>query len=503
MNEISAIERAKASAEIAKLRLDAFKHRQALRQLKRAYDAATPSTYHPKRGDKRSPDAVMSHAGTRLREVARYLDENSDLAIGILDDLVNKIVGCGIGWEPMAKLANGKLATRANESIRAALADLTAGGFDSRREFTWGESQRQIARTWLRDGEVLIKHIEGTSSAIIHRNAIPYSLELLEPDYLPFDLFGEDASLGTRIVHGVELNGWGEPIRYHLYRQHPGDSFFSRSLKRDTAPVPARAITHLKFSRRIGQTRGVSVFHGVLHRMQDLKDYDESELIGARVASSFTVAITRATDFNGAIDSQTGARKFELAPGMILDGLLPGEGIETIGSNRPNSAFQAFRQENVRGLASGTGTSNSSISKNYAGSYSAQRQEMTEQDVAYSKLREYFIGRFIREIYRRAIDLGVLAGVIDLRGVTPASRYAFEPIEPATPWIDPLKEMKADELAIKIGVRSRHQVIRARGGDPAETDQQIAVDTFVAQAPAPVPAAPPAPDDQSIDDRAA
>lgn len=484
------LERAKARAEAARCRLQEFRDRQALRNLKRAYDAARPNQYHPKRGDKRSPDAVMQHAGSRLREIARYLDENSDIAIAVLDDLTNKSIGTGIGIEPTVRLRSGKLATRANDEIRKALRAWTGEAIDVRRDLPWGELQRAIFRAWLRDGEILIKHVEGISAAINHRGPIPYSLELLEADHLPFEVFSGGAE-GNRVVHGVELNGWGQAVAYHLTRSHPGDyGLRSSTLRTDVIRTAAQAITHLKFARRIGQTRGVTVFHGVLTRIQDVKDWDESELVAARVASAFTVAITRNEIYTGSVNVQDGRRAYELAPGMIIDDLMPGESVETISSNRPTTTYDQFRASQQRGIAAGTGASHSSVSRRYDGNYSAQRQEMTESQTAYAALRRYFIARFIREVYRRALDLAELAGVVNLAGVDPATRYNFEAIEPAMPWIDPLKEINADKLAIEAKIRSRHQVIRARGGDPVETDAQIATDELAAGAP-PAPPAPP------------
>ena len=45
---------------------------------------------------------------------------------------------------------------------------------------------------------------------------------------------------------------------------------------------------------------------------------------------------------------------------------------------------------------------------------------------------------------------------------------------PAIPWIDPLREVKADVEAVNAGFKSRSQVIRQRGGDPALVREQLA-----------------------------
>ena len=52
-----------------------------------------------------------------------------------------------------------------------------------------------------------------------------------------------------------------------------------------------------------------------------------------------------------------------------------GEEIGTIDTNRPNPNLQAYRDGQLRASAAGLGASYSSISRNYNGTYSAQRQE--------------------------------------------------------------------------------------------------------------------------------
>jgi capsid protein len=44
---------------------------------------------------------------------------------------------------------------------------------------------------------------------------------------------------------------------------------------------------------------------------------------------------------------------------------------------------------------------------------------------------------------------------------------------PTMPWIDPLKEIHAEEKAVQAGFKSRSQVIRERGSNPATVNEQI------------------------------
>ena len=355
--------------------------KRELTEAKRLYEAAKSSQYHRIVSSSRSPDGVMDAARGKIRDWARYLDENHDLAIGILDELVNKIIGTGLVVEPMVRNSDGSLAQDTNAALRR-LWEQWQRRPEVTGELPGAEVDRLLCRTWLRDGEALVQHVEG--GRLQHLTPIPYSLELIEPDYLPFEMYGDN----PRIVHGVEKDGWGRPIAYHLYKEHPGNSQFTAiGITGETVRVPRDRMVHLKFVRRLRQTRGVSVMHGIVHRLDDIKDYEESERIAARVAAAFTGFVKRNPDMINEDNAGATDRTLEMNPGMIIDDLLPGEEIGTLGTDRPNTGLKEFRSSQMRAAASGTGTNASSISKDYDGTYSAQRQEMVEAGPSYGRMR--------------------------------------------------------------------------------------------------------------------
>lgn len=63
--------------------------------------------------------------------------------------------------------------------------------------------------------------------------------------------------------------------------------------KRDVKRYPAEKIIHLKTADRIAQTRGVSIFASVMTRMEDIKDYELSERLAAKVAASICAYVRR------------------------------------------------------------------------------------------------------------------------------------------------------------------------------------------------------------------
>ncbi len=459
--------------------------RAALVSAQRLYQAAGTSQYHPRRGDNRSGNSVMEHARDRVANWSRHLEENSDLACGVLDDLTDRVVGTGIVIEPQIKTRGGELAADLNAATARALADW-ARAPEVSGVVPWGELQRLLFRSLMRDGETLIKHLRGVAG-LEYPTPVPYLVDALESDYMPFDLTIDNPA----ITHGVERNAWGQIAAYHLLKRHPGEYLVPLSpatLALDTVRMPADQITHLRFSRRLGQLRGISVFHASMHRLQDLTDYEESERLAAKVAASFTAAITKSTDMPGVLTrntTDTGERNLEMAPAMIFDDLLPGETIETIGSNRPSNALEPYRAAMLKAVSAGTGARYSTIARTWDSSYTAMRQETVAHKPSTARLQDYFVARGVRVIYENWIRLAQLSGTLDFSRADPMTILDADYRGPGEQWIDPLDEVKADALSIQHRLKSRQQVIRDRGGNPRTVDDELAVDGMDEPAPAP------------------
>lgn len=461
------------------------------RALLNAYEAGKPSSQRKIKGDNSSADRRNQRAGAALRGIARELDENHDLARGVLNVMVAAIVGArGIGIEPQPRRLDGTIDADLSARLRTLWVDWCRRP-EVTGELQWTQVQRLACRSWLRDGELLVQHIEGTRPDLDHGTRVPYSLELLEADQLPID----KTDLAAGIVQGVEKNAWGRPRAYHLLKQHPGDSVYS-ALLLETKRVPADIILHLKLVDRVRQTRGVSVFASVMRRLDDLKDYEDSERIAARIAAAMAVAIKRDPDLAVAGDlPASGSREFVISPGMVWDNLVPGESVEPIVANRPNPALEPFVNDQVRRVAAGTGVSYSSVSKRYDGTYSSQRQELVESWGAYATLQDEFIAQLVMPIWRRFVALALASGKLGRlpRGIDLQRLDDADYRGPVMPWIDPVKEVEGAERRIAARLRARAQEIRGFGEDPADVREQIRQERAQDEADGLAPPPPPQP----------
>jgi len=446
------------------------------RGVKAFYEAADPSRLHKWRNDRRSANAQNERAALPIRSQARHLDENHDIASGILDVLVARTVGGGIQPEPQVLLEDGKPADEVNRQLLDLFDD-----WRFRPEVTWQHDyyslQRLAARSWFRDGEVFAQLIIGTAPGLDHGTLVPFSIEALEADFVPLD----HSEPAKGIIQGIEVTQWGRPKAYHVYKQHPGDNGIALTTERKV--ITADKMLHLAFRKRLHQLRGVSVFANVLNRLDDVKEIDEAERVAARVAASMAAAIVKGQgqDYEPAEETDAQGkpipREMEFQAGLIFDDLQPGESIQTIDTKRPNNALIPFRDSQLRAAASGTGASFSSISKNYNGTYSAQRQELVEQNEIYQMLAGPVIYRFCQPVWDAFVDASLAAGVLKLSpGVNKRTLYDCTHTGPSMPWIDPVKEIEAQVTAMKWAITSRSKVIRARGDNPDQVNREIVRD---------------------------
>lgn len=451
----------------------------------RAYEAAisTPSR-RPPVGAAHSQDSAYARAYPRINHWGRYLDENSDIASGMLDEWVKGSIGAGLVTIPKPLREDGsidqtlgaQLIRRWRKWIRHA---------DVTHELHWHQAQRLSCRAWPRDGEHFIQLVAGRESGYpFEPTDTPFRVELLESEMCPADY--QDNGYRQGIFH----NAWNRPQSYAIYKRHPGDAglagmpspFVSFD---DLKFAPARRMLHLKHADRWPATRGVSALVRVIPRLYDIKDLEDSERTKNRILASWTAAIERGPDYQGVDDdNKQGQRFLAMAGGSIIDTLLPGESITGVGPDYPGPNMPAHIADQFKRLASGTSLRYSSISRNYDGTYAAQRQEMVEAE-GYNDIREdQFVQSLVRPVYEAWALTELLVGEVVLpAGMDLERAVNAEYRGPAIPWIDPLKEVQADAMAVEKGFVSLDQ-IRIKRGAPEEMIGQPAPAQPTAPAPA-------------------
>ncbi|ELV7528735.1 phage portal protein [Edwardsiella ictaluri] len=457
----------------------------------KAYEAAMPTRTHPARRERRGANLAVQISAISLREQARALDENHDIVIGLLDKMEERIVGAkGIQIEPQPRAVDGELMEDFAREIRRrwgawSLKPETTGSF------TRPAMERLVCRTWLRDGEVFGRRLMGTVSGYRHHTDTPYSIELLEPDFVPFDM-----NLVTeKVRQGIRLDEWRCPKSYFVMFDHPGEL---QGYRYRTKEVAASEMYHLALRKRLHQLRGVTLLHGVMTRLADLKSVEEAERVAARISASMAFFIkkdipegygfkdpqNRASSDTPPSDETERKRSIDISPGAIFDDLKPGEDVGVIKSDRPNTGLNIWRTGQLRSACAGTRSQYSSIGRDYDGTYSAQRQELVEGWEGFTVLQDEFVASWSRPVYRdwllaetlRSRDPLTLPPGLDMQTLYDAIYLA-----PVMPWIDPLKEADGWKTIIRGGAGTVTEWIRARNRNPDEVRAQMVVEHEWAQ----------------------
>ncbi|MCY1699485.1 phage portal protein [Lelliottia sp. SL45] len=445
--------------------------RMAAQDQIKAYEAARPSRTHAARRERHSANTAVFAAGASLREQARWLDENHDLASGMLDKLEERVVGArGIQIEPHPLNLQGEVHEAFAAQLSAAW-EQWAQSPEVTGMFSLAEAQRLMLRSALRDGEVFTQLVRGPVKGIEYTTPVQFAFEMLEADFVPLNLSGVTDGLTT--IQGININAWGRPLSYNVYLAHPQSGLGTTRTK----VIGKESMLHLAMRKRLHQLRGITIFANVIQRLADLKDYEDSERVAARIAAMLGFWIKRGdgsvyedgSDWESPADKY---RSFDMSAGMIYDDLAPGEELEMLESNRPNSNMAEFRNGQLRAAAAGTRTGYSSISRDYNGTYSSQRQELVESFEGYAVLQDWFVSRTVRPMYREWLRMYLLSGVDIPADLDVATLYNATYMAPVMPWIDPVKEGEAWKTQIRGGAATEAEWVRARGGSPRNTKLQ-------------------------------
>lgn len=414
-----------------------------------------------------SPDAPIQQAGLSLIQQARWMEENHDIATGILDKLVDRIIGSGLSVTPMVMTKDGKKAEAYNTEISEIYSEW-AESPEVTGELSEGMLDSLACRAWLRDGECFQRMLSGFTGG--SRGPVPFAVQHLESDFCPLE---SDAS--KKIYQGVEKNGWKAPRAYYFYSEHPGNPYGEIG-GAGTRRVPARFVLHPKFVRRWPQTRGVSLFHSVIPRLLEVKEYDDTERVAARVAAAMVFQVRRGPNSTKSTRVSNSSKQLDVSPGIIWENFGPDEWAELIAAERPNVNLEKYRDGQIRAGGMGVRLPSSDILNKYDGTYAAQRQELVVGWMGIQALRAAYVRMTVTRRWRFFLDMALLSGQLRPPGaadnINPRTLYKIDVRGPAMPWIDPLKEVQAGRASIAAGLSSRSQFIRERGGNPEEVMQQ-------------------------------
>lgn len=459
---------------------------QARRILQRHYHGAEAHRLNAhKTPQNRSADSEMRGpwGADSLRAWARMLVRDNAYAWGVVDTIVNSVVGTGILTQSAAVTSAGEDDEIVNDARDARFAEWSEV-CDINGQYDFSELQRLVQTEIVEAGECLVHFVE---VPLVYRGisrSVPLALELIEVDRLATDMDTIRRPAGSnRIVRGVELDDLGKPVAYWVYPNHPGDSY---SQRQNAKPIPSADVLHLFRRGRIGQTRGVSWFAPVVGWLRDMATYMENELQASAVASCFTAAIKTNSPVNllgtpsGGEGEDTNDNTYDfLQPGAIMH-LRPDEDIEFGSPGRPNGSAEPWINLMLRGIAVGTGLSYETVARDYSKTnYSANRASQLEDRRRFRAWQKYLKQRLCKPVWNRFCEAAAISGLSEFPTMSELldSRESSAPVmfqATGWEWVDPVKEQTASQSSITSLQSTYQDELGAKGRDWRDVFRQRA-----------------------------
>lgn len=414
----------------------------------------------------RSADDELRSELQVLRRRARDLGRNNSYASRFLGLLEENVVGPhGIKMQARVVDSNGVQNEEVNRRIESAWTEWGQDPFNCSVDgrLTWVEIKALAVITMAQDGEYLIRIHEGFD------NEFGFALQVLDPDQLPTDLNRSRRNGQNAIRMGVEVNRWGRPVAYHLYRGHPHDVFGGIDT-RETERVPAEDIIHDFVSRRPGQSRGVTWFTPVMTDVHQLGGLQEAELIGSRVAASkggfFEQDIEEGSIPDPNVVNAGPTRiQMKVEPGLF-DTLPPGLTFKPWDPQHPNSAFEGFNTVILRSISTGLRSSYHSMTGDLTKmSFSSGRLGVEQDRHVWRCIQQRLINHLCRRVRQRWMKMAVTTRKLTLPSFDLDKWSAHEWQPRSWGYVDPLKDVLAVEKEIELGINSRTRAAAERGRD--------------------------------------
>lgn len=447
-----------------------------------------------------SSDAEVRRSIRRLIDRSRDLERNNDYQRGFLLSCERNIVGairddlrmdCGeqkfSGRDQAPKWVADPAASAEIEKAWTEWGK--RGTCTTCGRLSWRDVKRIAVRALARDGNIFIRRIVGANAG----NRFGFALQVWEIDHLDLDKF-EALPSGGEIRFGVETNGAGRVVAYHVRARHPGDTTFGAAGR--TVRIEAAEFYHVFISERPEQSIGYPWIVSAITRLRQLGAFEEAAVIAARLGAS-KQGFFKKTMPEGDSDMEDGKERDEqdrivmdAAPGTF-EQLPEGWELQNWSPEYPNIETGEFRKAMLRGVGTSLGQSYTTLGNDLESvNFSSARIGLFEEREGWKALQLFCCESLWEPVFADFLTFGILAGAIGL----PLSKFDKfnRPLFKARRWpfIDPLKEINAAKTAIALRLTSRRQVIEEGGGNVEDVfldnrdDEKLAETIGLSLAPA-------------------
>jgi lambda family phage portal protein len=420
-----------------------------------------------------NPNALLGSLGT-IRDRSRQATRNDPYAKGLLDKLTTNLVGTGITPRSQAKDRNLR------KQIDALWLRWTDEA-DADGQLDFYGLQAQATRGFLEGGEMFSRKRPRFPEDGL---SVPLQIQLLEPELCPHTHSGT-AKNGNKIRAGIEFDGIGRRIAYHVHPTRPElDDYDVGQLKR----IPSAQIDHLFDPLRAGQLRGLPIMTAVLVKLYELDKTSDARVLREQMQNMFAAFVTSDASMPGvdqihpltgqAISSDEPTLQFEPA---TIQTLLPGEDVRFSTPPHADNGFADFMRLHLRAACIGAGVPYEVATGDMTGMNDRtvrvvlnefrRRLQMTQHQV--------IVHKWCRPIWNAWIDAVYFSQALPIGDdyLTDPTAYTAAKWAPARfPYLHPVQDVEADTKAILAGFTTRSAVVSDYGEDAEQIDEEQALD---------------------------
>ena len=262
--------------------------------------------------------------------------------------------------------------------------------------------------------------------------------------------------------NGVIVDDYGRPLEYQVGRRVNGQLI-------DVTNVPASDFTLYMKRQRPSQWRGIPTLAPCVNTLMDVAEYEEIEMIAAKVAASLSCMIKRegAVNFElgdrapaGEQDTEGRLENFEPGTFHYLE---PGEDISTISSNgRPNVNGIEWLAFELRKVGAAIGIPYEFLLGDIGGSSFSASQGVVMQYQAQVEEEQNCIIELMKKIYRWRVGKWVADGELSVPAeVEDPFTVRFQP--PRFRWINRSQQVDSDMKYVALGAMSLDDVASSFG----------------------------------------
>jgi lambda family phage portal protein len=294
---------------------------------------------------------------------------------------------------------------------------------------------------------------------------VPLALQAVEGDVIATERNGVFEGKKSRL--GVVLGDWNEREGYWLHPEHPGEmGLMPQNVGIAPNFVPRGDFCHLYRILRAGQVRGVPLLAPVLMDARDFADVMDATIVKLRMEACYGLVINSADPVRNMAEAKTrqddsGRNVESMSPGMIYRAK---QG-ETVTPFSPSGSgqFEPVALAALMGIASGGMITYDQLTgdlrqANYSSLKAGDRiLRILVEQIQWLTM----VPQVMHRTTARWLELAIMAGAVRKRQKPYTRNYVMPAVMP----IDPLKDLKADILAVRSGRMSPQEFINGWGRD--------------------------------------